>query len=60
MLIKHKDKIVNLDNVTHIKLNDKTLKVIFYFTENHTCSFSFESLEDFSVFVSNLKAKELA
>lgn len=60
MLIKHKEKIVNLDNVTHIKLNDKTLKVVFHFTENNACSFSFESLEDFSVFVSNLKAKELS
>ena len=60
MLIKHKDKIVNLDNVTHIKLNDKGLKIIVHFTESDDCSFSFESLEDFSVFVSNLKAKELA
>lgn len=60
MLIKHKEKIVNLDNVTHIKLNDKTLKVVFHFTENDNCSFAFESLEDFSVFVSNLKAKELS
>lgn len=59
MLIKHKEKIVNLNNVTHIKLNDKALKVIFYFEEN-SCSFSFESLEDFSVFVSNLKAKEIS
>lgn len=58
MLIKHKEKIVNLDNVTHIKLNDKSLKVVFYF-EKDNCTFSFESLEDFSVFVSNLKAKEI-
>lgn len=60
MLIKYEDKIVNLNNVSHIKLNEKSLKIIFYFNDEHSCSFSFENLEKFSSFVSNLKAKEIA
>ena len=59
MLIKYKEKIVNLNNVNHIKLNEKSLKVIFYFGENDSCGFSFESLEVFTNFISSLKAQEV-
>lgn len=59
MLIKHEDRIVNLNNVSYIKLNEKSLKIIFYFDDEHSCSFAFESPEAFSNFVSSLKAKEI-
>ena len=59
MLIKHEDKIVNLDNISYIKLNEKSLKIIFYFNDEHSCNFTFESPETFSTSVSSLKAKEI-
>ena len=59
MLINLEDKIVNLNNVSYIKLNEKSLKIIFYFNDEHSCSFAFESPDEFSTFVSSLKAKEI-